>query len=135
MVVGSILAIALVATASVWAAASSATAKTVNVTLKEFTLKATAAKAPAGKVTFVVKNAGQLEHEFVLVRTTKAPGALPLKGQKASFPSSSELAELEHIQPGQTKRVTVTLKASKYVLLCNLPGHYQAGQRAGFRVG
>ena len=35
---------------------------------------------------------------------------------------------------GKAAGLTLTLKAGKYVLLCNVAGHYQAGQRIGFVV-
>jgi uncharacterized cupredoxin-like copper-binding protein len=44
------------------------------------------------------------------------------------------LGEAGDIKPGQTKKVTLTLKPGKYVLLCNLAGHYKAGQYAAFTV-
>jgi uncharacterized cupredoxin-like copper-binding protein len=104
------------------------------VTLKEFTLKVTPAAAKAGKVTFVVRNVGALEHEFEIVRWAKGPASLPLKGQRAKAPSGAELGEIEDIEPGQTKQITLTLAKGSYVLICNVPGHYKAGQRAAFRV-
>ncbi len=36
--------------------------------------------------------------------------------------------------PGQTRRLILTLRPGKYVLICNLPAHYKAGQFASFRV-
>ena len=42
-------------------------------------------------------------------------------------------------QPGMvinfaTETVTLPLKAGHYALICNLPGHYAAGQHADFTV-
>ncbi len=39
-----------------------------------------------------------------------------------------------HIAPGGRDRVRVDLTPGSYVLLCNLPGHYVAGQRAALTV-
>ena len=108
-----------------------ATAKTVRIVLKEFKLTPSFKSVPAGKVTFVVRNAGTIEHELVVVRTNRAPGTLPVQASKAKV---KDLAEVRDIQPGQTRRLTVTLTAAKYVLLCNIAGHYKAGQYAGFRA-
>jgi len=36
--------------------------------------------------------------------------------------------------PGKTRRLALGLKPGKYVLICNVPGHYQAGMRVGFTV-
>lgn len=40
--------------------------------------------------------------------------------------------EIEGVEPGAPEEVTLSLKAAKYALICNLPGHYKAGQYAEF---
>ncbi len=132
-----ILVAAVLVTALSAAATSSAlTSKTtVKVVLKEFTLKPAPASVPAGDITFVATNKGTLEHEFVVVKSNRPPGSFPIKANdKAKIPSSAELAEIEDIEPGQTKRITLKLAKGKYVLICDIAGHYKAGQRAGFKV-
>jgi uncharacterized cupredoxin-like copper-binding protein len=114
-------------------AAGREAATTVRVTEKEFTLKAAPASAKPGKVTFVVKNAGKLDHELVVVKTNRAPGKLPVKGTKAS--EAGRVGKIPPFKPGATKRLTLSLKTAKYVLFCNVAGHYKSGQYAGFRVG
>lgn len=108
-------------------------AATVRVTEKEFTLKPSPTSAKPGQVTFVVKNAGKLDHEFVVLKTNLAPAKLPSKGTKAAEPG--RVGKIPKFKPGVTKRLALNLKAGKYVLICNVPTHYRAGQRAGFRVG
>ena len=109
-------------------------AKTVvRVTEKEFTINAVPASAKPGRVTFVVKNAGKLEHELVVVKTNLAPGKLPLKGTKAS--EAGRVGKIPPFKPGATKQLSLDLKAGKYVLFCNVSGHYKLGQRTGFKVG
>jgi uncharacterized cupredoxin-like copper-binding protein len=108
-------------------------AATVRVTEKEFTLKPSPTSAKPGPVTFVVKNAGKLDHEFIVLKTNLAPAKLPLKGTKAAEPG--RVGKIPKFKPGATKRLTLDLKAGKYVLICNVPTHYKAGQRSGFRIG
>lgn len=115
------------------AADSKTSAKTVKVTLNEWKVIPSVKKVPAGNVTFVVTNKGKVEHEFVVIKTNKAPKALPMKGSQAS--EAGAKGEIEEFGSGQTKRLTLKLKAGKYVLICNLPGHYKAGQAAAFQVG
>ena len=86
----------------------------------------------AGSITFVVHNKGKLSHEFIVVKTNLAPGKLPVKGAVAKL--TGVKGKIKQFKPGTTKRLTLNLKAGKYVLLCNLPGHYKAGQYAGFKV-
>ena len=124
--------VALTAAVNAPAAGTAVSAKRVKVTLKEWTLTPSASRVPAGKVAFVVSNKGNIQHEFVILRTNIRHQALPMAGSAAKVRA---LAEIEDIEPGQTKRLTLTLKAGKYVLLCNVPGHYKAGQHAALRVG
>jgi uncharacterized cupredoxin-like copper-binding protein len=42
--------------------------------------------------------------------------------------------EVEDIKPGRSATLTLNLKAGRYVLLCNLAGHYPGGMHAGLRV-
>jgi uncharacterized cupredoxin-like copper-binding protein len=99
--------------------------------LKEFSIAPTPAKAAAGKISFSVANAGKIEHEFVVLRTNKSAGDL-LKGKEAD--EAGNVGEIGSVLPGQTKKLTLNLKAGHYALVCNLPGHYTAGQHADFTV-
>ncbi len=107
-------------------------AATVHVRLKEFKVLPTPKSVVAGRVTFVVRNVGNLEHELVVIRTTRKPGSLPVSGGKAS--ERGKVGEVADLAPGRTGRVTLRLRPGKYVLICNVRGHYQAGQRVGFVV-
>lgn len=120
--------------ASLIGAVTASSATRVKVTEREYKIKANRGKAPAGKIRFVVTNKGDLEHELEVVRWAKKPGKIPVKNHKASFNEKREVGEVEDIEPGQTKRFTVRLKRGKYVLLCNIPGHYELGQYRRFRV-
>ena len=40
--------------------------------------------------------------------------------------------EIEDIQGGSSESLTVNLDAGSYVLICNLPGHYQQGMHTSF---
>ena len=112
--------------ASTRAKSTAVEASSVTVVMKEWSFKASAQTVPAGRVTFVVRNAGTMEHEFVVIRTNRGPHALPMKGQQASEAGSK--GEIEELASGGTKRLTLTLAPGNYVLLCNLSGHYRRGQ-------
>jgi uncharacterized cupredoxin-like copper-binding protein len=127
------VAVALAALAAGAALAATLMGPTVGVTLKEFKVLAPAS-SKAGKVTFVVANKGTLKHEFVVVKTKLAPGKLPLKGAVVDLKKLAVAGRLTPLKPGTTKRLTLTLKTGKYVLFCNLPAHYKAGQFKGFRI-
>lgn len=105
---------------------------TVAVKLTEFKLIPVPTSAANGKIGFTVRNAGKLEHEFVIVKSNLPPGKLPVKNGRASEKGS--VGEIGDIAPGTTRKKSFSLSPGKYVLLCNLKGHYQAGQYAGFTV-
>jgi uncharacterized cupredoxin-like copper-binding protein len=110
-----------------------AAATTVNVKLLEFKLIPAPTKVKAGSVTFVVRNAGKIDHQFVVIKTSVPAAKLPMKGVVAS--EAGLVRKIAVVRPNQTGRLTLNLKQGKYVLICNLPAHYKAGQYAAFVVG
>jgi uncharacterized cupredoxin-like copper-binding protein len=103
----------------------------IGVSVKEFSVNPSATQAPAGRVTFHVRNAGTIPHEMVVLRTDK-PAASLLNGARAD--ETGNVGETGDLAPGATKTVSVKLKAGHYALICNLPGHYSAGQHIDFTV-
>jgi uncharacterized cupredoxin-like copper-binding protein len=103
----------------------------IGVTLREYSVAPTSALGSAGRVTFAVHNSGVIPHEFVVIRTAKRAGDL-LKGDRAD--ETGNVGETGDLQPGQAKTITLPLKAGHYALICNLPGHYKAGQHTDFTV-
>jgi uncharacterized cupredoxin-like copper-binding protein len=127
---------ALVAAAAPAAAGPSQQAKAVTVKFKMVEwdiLPLTATKARSTRVTFVVRNAGKLTHEFVVLRTAKAGGSLAAPGAREA-PEKGARGEIGEIKPGEVKRLTLNLKKGHYSLICNLPSHYGMGQFVDFYV-
>ena len=126
----------LVAAAAPAAAGPStqARAATVNFRMVEWDiLPLTATKTGATRVTFVVRNAGKMTHEFVVMKTAKAAGNLAARGAREA-PEAGAVGEIEQIRPGEVKRLTLTLRKGHYSLICNLPFHYGRGQFVDFYV-
>jgi uncharacterized cupredoxin-like copper-binding protein len=109
-------------------------AVTVKASEIEWAIKPTPGRAKHGSVTFVVKNKGKLSHEFIVVRSNRAPGKLPVKGTKAVLKGVKVIGKIKPFKAGTTRKLTVKLPAGKYILLCNLASHYKAGQYGGFRA-
>jgi uncharacterized cupredoxin-like copper-binding protein len=107
-------------------------ARNVDVTLAQFAVSPSAKVAPAGRVTFRVHNAGTITHEFVVIKTSRAASDLPIKNGRAV--ESGNVGETGDLKPGRTKSVALRLPAGHYALVCNLPGHYLAGQHTDFVV-
>jgi uncharacterized cupredoxin-like copper-binding protein len=108
-------------------------ASKVKVTEKEFKVTPKPITVKHGTVTFTVSNTGALKHEFIVLKTNIAAGKLPIKGTTAKLVGKIE-GKIKAFGPGQTKTLKVKLPPGKYILLCNLPAHYKAGQRAAFKV-
>lgn len=106
----------------------------VVVTLKDFSLTVTPGTFPAGDITFGVQNDGPSAHEFVILRTDDAPDALPVENGLIPEDQIDLVDEAEDIAPGTDTSLNVNLQPGSYVLVCNLPAHYEAGMHAGFTV-
>jgi uncharacterized cupredoxin-like copper-binding protein len=104
----------------------------VSATEKEFKIGLSTSSAKAGSITFSVKNVGHLSHEFIVDKTVLRANKLRVKGSVAVV--SGLQGRIAPFKPGQTKTLTLNLKPGHYVLLCNVPAHYAAGQRIDFTV-
>ena len=127
-----VAAAAAVVSVGVVAAHAVTSSNAVAVRLNEFNVSPAVQGARAGKVTFLLENTGKAEHEFVVLRTVKAAGALAGKGGEAG--EAGNVGEVGSVKPGQQKKLTLRLPKGHYSLICNLPRHYAAGQFADFYV-
>lgn len=113
----------------------------VEVELDEFTVATSPGSVSEGMVTFRVRNAGNVVHEFLVIRTDLAADALPTAANGA-FDEEAEgtqvVDEIEGIQPGGQSNLTLTLDAGHYALICNMvvsgTVHYAEGMSADFTV-
>lgn len=110
---------------------------TVDVSVGEFFIRPRPSSSAPGPVEFNVTNGGKVAHEFVVIKTDLSPVKLPTRPDGGADEEKAGVVpgELEDLSPGSTKRLRLSLEPGKYVFICNLPGHYAAGQRAGFTVG
>lgn len=119
-------------------ASSPTTAAKINVTETEMAIKLPSATASAGQIDFVVHNSGKIPHEFVVLRTEVPDNQLPLKGNRLDEEGKGvkQIDEIEEddLKSGATKTLSVNLTPGRYLLVCNLPGHYQAGMKTYLTV-
>jgi uncharacterized cupredoxin-like copper-binding protein len=111
--------------------------QTVNVGESEdFHMTLSTNTGTAGKITFhVTNNATDTVHEFVVVKSDLADDALPLGSDGNVIEDQvNHLDEVEDIQPGESKDLTMDLEPGNYVFMCNLPDHYKQGMHASFTV-
>jgi uncharacterized cupredoxin-like copper-binding protein len=93
---------------------SATTAASTTDTVKAMEFKYTLSKSTVsrGTVTFKIKNAGHLKHDF------------KINGKKSKL-----------VNPGASTTLTVSFsKAGKYPYLCTVPGHAQAGMKGKLTV-
>jgi uncharacterized cupredoxin-like copper-binding protein len=110
----------------------------VNVLLKDFKVRQDAAVVPAGTVRFRILNQGPTTHEFIVIRTDRAPDKLPLQRDGLTVnedaPGINLLDEAEGLDIDDRQTLVLDLAAGIYVLYCNLEGHYLGGMHAALTV-
>jgi uncharacterized cupredoxin-like copper-binding protein len=84
---------------------------TVSVKATEFHFALSKTSVGHGKVTFKIKNAGHLKHDFKIA------------GKKSKM-----------LTPGRSTSLTVTLKKGRYAYICTVTGHAAAGMKGKLTV-
>ena len=106
----------------------------ISATEKDFSIDLGASSAPAGSVTFNISNEGPSTHEFVIIKTDDAPDTLPVKDNEVQEDGLNVVDEQEDIAPSTTGVLQTNLGAGSYVIICNLPAHYESGMHTAFTV-
>lgn len=109
---------------------------TIAVVVKEYSIAPSVASAPVGKVTFAATNNGTMAHELVVLKTEVAPDTMVVADDKVDEDAAgiSVLGEIEEFPAGKTQTKTFDMTAGRYVLICNIVGHYTRGMRTSFTV-
>jgi uncharacterized cupredoxin-like copper-binding protein len=106
----------------------------VLVELSEMKVSLGRGQAPPGLVTFAATNRGLLPHELVVVRSDAPERELPVSGGVVDESKVQKVAESEEFAPGNSRTIQATLEPARYILLCNVVGHYEAGMHTTFTV-
>jgi uncharacterized cupredoxin-like copper-binding protein len=120
-------------TSQAQAPAQPAARGTLTIGMTDYAFSPNDTTTNAGTIKISTPNQGQLPHELVLLKTDQSPGSLPTlsngevdeEGLEAKGVESP--GEIEDVGPGQTKSATLKLTPGRYVMICNLPGHYKQG--------
>jgi uncharacterized cupredoxin-like copper-binding protein len=120
------------------ASSSTATGSRINVTMHDFGIKVSRHSVPAGTVLLHVTNNGPSTHEINVDLTPYRAGKIPLQrdGLTAAedAPGLHRIDSIEQLNLHRTKDLTLDLKPGRYVLWCNLEGHYLGGMHVTFDV-
>jgi hypothetical protein len=107
--------------------AGSAPVRVINVKERDFVIRAPRVLR-AGRVRFVVENRGPVSHELILMRVS--PGPLPMRNDGLTVDEDAleprTLGALEPAGPG-VRELEVRLTPGRYVMLCNMAGHFMSG--------
>lgn|SRR2546425_5552999 len=88
----------------------------------------------AGGVTFGVRNLANMEHSFVVLKTEIPHDKLPVDGATAKAKEDGKVGEIKSIAAGKSAAVRLELQPGKYVLICNIAGHYQLGMHTSITM-
>jgi uncharacterized cupredoxin-like copper-binding protein len=102
------------------------------VRAKEFSFAPHAIVARAGRLKIILRNKGQMKHELILLRTDRAPGSLRVKHGRVS--EAASVGEISETRAGRSASHTFKLKPGRYVMVCNVRGHYADGMRGRLTV-
>ncbi len=109
------------------------TAGDVNGVAGPMTYDASTDTVKAGEVTFTLDNVGTIEHELVVLKTDTPYDQLVI-GSDDRVDESDSVGEVSETPAGETASVTLNLAPGKYVLVCNIAGHYRRGMRVPLTV-
>jgi uncharacterized cupredoxin-like copper-binding protein len=101
---------------------------TVYVQLGDIWVAPTVPSVKSGKVVFKANNVGKLEHELMVER-------MPMKFDAPMQPNEDAAqGMIPDMDGGGHGQMTMRLKPGRYMLFCNVQGHYAAGQHIPFTV-
>jgi uncharacterized cupredoxin-like copper-binding protein len=93
-------------------------------------IKVSTATVPAGQVTFNVTNDSKdMVHEMVIspIKDEKTPLPYDKAGQKIDEDAAGHLGEVAELEHGKKGSLTINMKPGRYILYCNIAGHYVLG--------
>ncbi len=106
----------------------------IGVTLTEWAVEVDEVHPHGGEVTFDISNKGSVPHDFAVIRTDLAADALPTASGAVDEGKVEVIGRTELINGGASASVSFDLAAGSYVLICNVPAHYDLGMRVAFTV-
>lgn len=106
----------------------------IRADLKEHTITLTSSEVRAGSVTFIVRNRGGIAHDFIVIKTDLAPDKLTIDAQTQKANEDGRAGGIQELAPGRGGNLRLDLQPGHYVLICNVPTHYQLGMRTELTV-
>ena len=106
----------------------------VIVEMTDYKVTVNVPSVKAGSTKIGVRNLASQMHSFEVLKTDLPHDKLPIDGVTAKAKEDGKVGGIESIAPGGSASVTLDLAPGKYVLICNVAGHYQLGMHISFTV-
>jgi len=106
----------------------------IRADMREYSVGLTSAEVRAGTVTFIARNAGSTAHDLIVLKTDLAPDKIALDTQTQKAKEDGKVGGVDQVAPGKSQNLRVELPAGAYVVICNVPTHYQLGMRSALTV-
>jgi uncharacterized cupredoxin-like copper-binding protein len=106
----------------------------VIVDMKEYSIALSVPTIKAGTIKFGIRNNGTMVHDFDLYKTDLALDKLPIDGGSAKVKMDGLVKQMINISANRSTTLTADLTAGRYVIICNVAGHYQLGMRVELKV-
>jgi uncharacterized cupredoxin-like copper-binding protein len=132
--VPALIALALLMVSCSQPAADAPAGSQVVAELADYKITVNVPSVKAGTIKIGVRNLGNMEHSFEVLKTDLPQDKLPVDNASAKAKEDGKIGEIKSIAAGKSASVTVDLTPGKYVFICNVAGHYQLGMHAGFTV-
>ena len=123
----------LIVTIGLFGACAAGSAADQQVTLTDVSIEV-ASVIEAGPVRFLIDNRGSELHEYEVFSGARRGMVLPVSSSVADTSGLRLLDEVENLFPGNQGILTIDLEPGTYLVLCNLPDHYERGMWATIDV-
>jgi len=108
------------------------------VTEHDFAIQPGETSLPAGLIDLAVTDRGPSAHEMLIFQTDLPADRLPRSPDGRVDENGEGVLKVfdsgDNIAVATTKTFHIALAAGRYVMVCNLPGHYLAGMHTSFTV-
>jgi uncharacterized cupredoxin-like copper-binding protein len=105
----------------------------VNVTISDGSMQVDQSSVPAGPVTFQVFVKSDKVHEINVLKTQLDPKSLPIGTEPGVVDEDAvgdKAGEIEDVPPDMPQADTFDMTSGRFVVFCNLAGHYANGEVA-----
>lgn len=105
----------------------------VKLRMSEYRIRLDRGHASSGYFRLDLRNPGKVQHELAIFKTARTAKKLPVANGRVSRHGLKAVVPLD---PGEHHVVVfgANLRPGHYVLICDIPGHYQKGMRRDFTL-